>query len=848
MDELLPATADPQAEATAAPDTRSAMSGRRIGPYKMLREIGEGGFGTVYLAEQETPVQRTVALKIIKVGMDTHQVVARFEAERQALALMDHPHIARVIDAGATESGRPYFVMDFVKGEPITTYCDRNTLPLEARLALFVQVCEAVQHAHGKGVIHRDLKPSNILVASQDGVPSAKVIDFGIAKATARRLTDATFVTEQFSMVGTPEYMSPEQAEGSADIDTRTDVYSLGVVLYELLAGSTPFDLQALRQGGLLDIQRHIRETPPPRPSTRIGETGATLDAIAKSRQTDPTRLLQRVRGELDWITLKALEKDRARRYETANSLGLDVKRFLTGEAVLAVPPTTGYRVRTFVRRHTTGVAAAAVVALALLTATGVSLWFAREARLRAAAEATARSRAENLNRFITSVLVSANPQDGGRQQATVVDAMVGAARALERGELGSDPAVKAELLRTIGDVMDAQGLYDQAVTFATQGIALRRQVDGDAGSPALAEALDRLCRLQHGAGRFDDALASATEAVAMQKRVAPDNLSLAGTALVGLADAYAGKDRPEDAERAAQQAVDVLSRASGKNAVEDLAFAYQRLGMSRRQLRKFAEAEASYRQVLVLADKANQRVSQLSMSSLYIIGAVRFEQGELQRALGPFQESLALSRELYPGGHIQTMKPLSSLGTTYIGLHQPAEAERVLLESVAMGERLKVPERDLLGARQALGNVWLDVRRFDDAAAILEPILAYRKQDAQGSRIEIANASSNLARAMHGLGRTADERRLFADAHAITRSMLPTSAAAHSRLLWRSANARIEDGDLANGLRELEESVATAQAAFPAGNPRRVEIEKTLSDARARSRQALSSPRARTK
>jgi serine/threonine protein kinase/tetratricopeptide (TPR) repeat protein len=356
-------------------------AGTRIGPYRLLQQIGEGGFGVVFMAEQEQPVARKVALKIIKLGMDTGQVVARFEQERQALAMMDHPNIARVLDAGATATGRPYFVMDLVKGAPIVEYCDKNNLTIAERLELFAQVCGAVQHAHGKGIIHRDLKPSNVLVGTQDGKPQAKVIDFGIAKATSQKLTEKTLFTEHQQVIGTLQYMSPEQAEGSLDIDTRTDVYSLGILLYELLTGSTPFDKKTLQDAMYGEIQRMIREVEPPRPSTRLSESQDALAGIAAHRRIEPRRLGLLLRGELDWIVMKALEKDRARRYETANGLAMDVHRYLAGDAIVAAPPSASYRLRKFVWRHRGRVAAAAVVGAALLVGAVAFAWEAAVAR-----------------------------------------------------------------------------------------------------------------------------------------------------------------------------------------------------------------------------------------------------------------------------------------------------------------------------------------------------------------------------------------------------------------------------------------------------------------------------------
>ena len=368
----------------AIPVTEKA--GDKIGRYKLLQQIGEGGCGVVYLAEQEEPVRRRVALKVIKLGMDTKSVIARFEAERQALALMDHPNIAKVLDAGATETGRPYFVMELVRGIRITEYCDQNKLATEERLKLFVQVCHAIPHAHQKGIIHRDIKPSNILVTLHDGVPVPKVIDFGIAKAAQGRLTDHTLFTAFEQFIGTPAYMSPEQAEMSGlDIDTRCDIYALGVLLYELLTGQTPLYARELLASGLDKMRHMIREEEPPVPSTRLSTMlNADLTSTASQRRTDAPKLIHLLRGDLDWIVMKALEKDRTRRYETASSLAMDVQRHLENEPVVASPPSSIYRFQKLVRRNKIIFAAAGAVVFALVIGLGLSLClFVRERQAR---------------------------------------------------------------------------------------------------------------------------------------------------------------------------------------------------------------------------------------------------------------------------------------------------------------------------------------------------------------------------------------------------------------------------------------------------------------------------------
>jgi eukaryotic-like serine/threonine-protein kinase len=498
-------------------------AGTVIGRYKLLEKIGDGGFGVVYMAEQTEPVQRKVALKIIKAGMDTREVIARFEAERQALALMDHPNIAKVLDAGATEAGRPYFVMELVRGVAITEYCDRENLSTSRRLQLFIKVCHAVQHAHQKGIVHRDLKPNNVLVTLHDGEPVPKVIDFGIAKALGQKLTEKTLFTGFHDMIGTPAYMSPEQAEMSGlDIDTRADVYSLGVLLYELLTGVTPFDADTLRKAALDEIRRMIRETEPPKPSTRLQTLGDKLADIATHRHTEPAILSRLVRGDLDWIVMKCLEKDRKRRYETVNGVAADIQRHLENQPIVARPVSRSYRFQKLVQRNKLAVASAGAIAVMLVVGLVLStLLFLNERQARLLAEAAEKQ--AHLNELITKTGVLYNQRLYDKNDRNMAIATAHEAIALQKQLLGDEDPQVVALLNNFGSGAVFKNWFDDAEPMLREALEIRRKRIGYE-SPDVVDSLCRLAVLYYNQGDLAQAEATWREGLRIQVKLWPND------------------------------------------------------------------------------------------------------------------------------------------------------------------------------------------------------------------------------------------------------------------------------------------------------------------------------------
>jgi len=545
-------------ESTAVTPGSEPQPGSTIGPYRLVERIGEGGMGVVYRAEQKEPVRRTVAIKLIRGGLDTAQVVARFEAERQALALMDHPGIARIHDAGTTGDGRPYFVMEYVAGEPITTYCDRRRLGTGQRLGLFVDVCDAVQHAHHRGVVHRDLKPANVLVTEVDREPAVRIIDFGVAKATRHKLTARTLVTQLGLAVGTPEYMSPEQASGTGlDVDTRTDVYSLGVLLYELLVGELPFSPVELRRVAFDEALRRIREEDPPRPSQRLATLGDGSGESAAKRSTDPRTLGRELQGDLDWIVMKALEKDRNRRYGSPAELVADVRRHLADEPVVAGPPSAAYRARKFVRRHRLGVAVVTTVVFALVaTAVGTSYGLVRALAAERVARENART-AERVSDFLVGLFEVTDPNISQGRDLTAREVFDAGAEKVE-SELAGEPLLQGRMLRSFGAVYLNLGLTRDAARVLERAIELERRGGARQAEATTAEIL---AHTYVQLNRNEEAEALATRAIAIWQDLGIDDDPAFAEAYYVLGFSQRIRGDAANAERNLRRAFEILGR-----------------------------------------------------------------------------------------------------------------------------------------------------------------------------------------------------------------------------------------------------------------------------------------------
>jgi serine/threonine protein kinase/tetratricopeptide (TPR) repeat protein len=841
------------ADGIASSNTTSFMKpsmnehvGTSIGKYKILQVIGEGGFGTVFLAEQSEPVRRRVALKIIKAGMDTRQVVARFDAERQALALMDHPHIARVFDGGATPEtatggGRPYFVMEYVVGDVVTRFADAHSLTLRARLDLFLQVCSAVQHAHTKGIIHRDLKPGNILVSMVDGKPFAKVIDFGIAKATAQPLTAETLFTQHCQLLGTPAYMSPEQAEGSQDIDTRTDVYSLGVLLYELLTGKTPIEDKRFRLAALDEVRRMIREEEPLAPSMKISRSLDTLVAAAAARKVEPARLSSLVKGELDWIVLKALDKDRSQRYETPTAFADDLRRHLTGEPVVAAPVSRAYRVRKFVRRNRGAVTGVGAVMATLLIGAAAFAWQAKvagEQRDRARlAEMEVKQRVSDLKLildFQAKMIQKINPTTAGehltedvlkrlaaslsksgtpeteltttldifkshwqRVNATEVSLnlidraiLQPAAESLDSQFL-TQPLVDAKLRQALASCYHELTLFVPAVPLQKRALEVRRHLLGEKHEETL-ESVNATGLLLSSQGKSSEAESYFREASHHRRMVLGDDHEDTLTSFANVGIALVAQGRFVEAEPYLREALEKRRRLLG-TLHEDTLKSIDSMGGLLQAQGKLAEAEIYYREAAENFPRLFSEDHRWTLFSLSNLGNVLLAQNKLDEAEPYIRTALERRRRALGEEHQGTLRSLDSMGRLLQAKGDLNAAEPYLREALEKRRRVMSEEhRDTLTSIANYGALLQAQGKIIEAEGYLREALDKRRRFLTETHPDTLRSVNRMASLLTTQGKMPEvitllapsevaARKAFTGAHAsILASMLMNLGKAH--------------------------------------------------------------------
>ncbi|MCH9001419.1 MAG: serine/threonine protein kinase [Planctomycetes bacterium] len=740
-----------------------------VGPYRILEMIGEGGMGTVYLAEQEKPLRRRVAVKLIKLGMDTRGVLARFDAERQALALMNHPNVARVFDAGVSADGRPYFVMEYVDGLRITDYCDRERLGIGARLALFVRVCEAIQHAHQKGVIHRDIKPSNILVTEENGAPVPKVIDFGVAKATNQRLTEQSLHTEHGVMIGTPEYMSPEQAGAdSADIDTRTDIYSLGVLLYELLIGMRPLETDSTGSTSPDDWRRLVQDQEPPKPATRLSTAGAGRQDAARNRGTDVATLLRKIRGDLEWIAMKCLEKQRSRRYASVAELSADIGRFRRHEPVTAGPPTTMYLVSRFVRRNRGFVAAASVVFFVLATGVVSTITFAvAESRQRAVAETQAEI-ATAVNEFLNEMLASVDPRNAG-PEVTVRQVLDAAAERAET-ELADHPAVERDVRGTIGRSYVALGLFDEALPHHERGLALAIDLYSERSEECTA-SMNELGYTLKQLGRFADAEGLHRRALETELELFGEMDTRVAASMNHLAQSLYDQGKYDEGRPLFERAFEIRSELLGEQNM-DFVTSLNNLARVHHSDGDYVTAETLLRECLRLM---RNLLGDEHVDTITVMGNVAFMaemNGKYAEAEPMFRDVVDLYRKKYGQAHPDIARALNNLGSCVHKRGRYEDAVSILREALDMRRETLGDDHPMVA--KSLNNLALtltNLERYEEAIELHREALAIRRAKLGEEHPEVSTSLNNLAFALYKQGAHEEARELFEQALAIRRA-----------------------------------------------------------------------------
>ncbi len=783
----------------------------------------------VYRASQEQPIRRTVALKLIQLGMATREVIARFESERQALAVLDHPNIAKVFDAGANDQGRPYFVMELVEGVAITQFCDEHKLSTRQRLELFMGVCRAVHHAHQKGIIHRDLKPTNVLVAEHDGEPVPKVIDFGVARAVDHRQRGHTALTQLGGFLGTPEYMSPEQAEMSLDVDIRTDVYSLGVLLYELLVGRLPFDSESLRGGTPERLEQLLRGTDITPPSTKVGTLGEAVQAIAAQRQTQPSSLRQELRGDLDWIVMRALEKDRERRYGTASELGNDIGRHLRDEPVVAGPPGVGYRVGKFVKRNWIGVAVVASAAILLLSFAVVTSWQA--AQLRRALDQSEREalKSAEVTTFLTDLFQISDPSTARGNSILAREILDRGAQRLET-ELDGQPEVQAAMMGTIGEIYIHLGLLPEAENLIIGGLELQQQTL-DPLHPNIAASHDRLSYLRQWQGQYAAAEEEARRALALRRAITGggDESEARGAFQLGRVLRLSG--RYQEAETALRQAMAVWERVASSNDPEPMT-TLNELGMTLSRLGRFEEARAMHQQTIdhgrrtLGADHPDVATRKLNLAS------VLSELGRDGESEVLLREVVTSRRRVFGDEHILLAASMNNLARICQRLGKRAEAESLHRQVLEMRRRLQGSEHpDVASAMTNLGVVLRQNGRYTEAENLYREALTINQRNLGPDHREVAIGHHNLSSLLRRLGRLTEAESEIRQAVEILRRTLDDRHPHVARSQAALGKILVMAGKLDEAETVLRGAETVQAEALPAGHWRALQTRMYLGE-----------------